>query len=135
MAYATLTYYKTTYVGEAASDADIEKYLDRASDDIDAITVQAIDTDTMSASQLDLLARATCAQAEGYIQGGDSSFSGSVGLGGFSMSGVVKKTGGLFDRAGRYAFRLGLLNRSIGCLPSRNLQELKTGGVIPEVNE
>jgi hypothetical protein len=132
MAYATLTYYKTTYVGETASDADITKWLNRASDDLDALSILPIDITTMSADQLDLLAKATCAQAEGYIQGGGEEFVGSVSLGGFSMNGGAKKSGGLFDRAARYAFRLGLLNRSVASMPGRNLQELSSGGVIPE---
>jgi len=135
MAYATLTYYKTTYVGESASDADITKWLDRASDDIDAMTVLPIDVDTLSATQLDLLSRAACAQAEGYIRNGGDEFSGSVSLGGFSMNGASKKSGGFFDRAARYLFRLGLLNRSVGAYPARNVQELSSGGVIPEENE
>lgn len=134
MAYATLTYYKTTYVGETASDADITKWLSRASDDLDALSILPIDITAMSADQLDLLAKATCAQAEGYIQGGGD-FEGSVSLGSFSINGSAKKAGGLYDRASKYAFRLGLLNRSVASLPGRNLHELSSGGVIPEERE
>lgn len=133
MAYATLEYYKNTYGGASASDAIITSKLARASDDLDMMAVVAIDTDAMGADQLDLLAKATCAQAEGYVQNGDADIAGNVSLGAFSMSGgSAKKTSGIFARAYRFARLAGIGNRSVGALPHRNLQELNSGGVFPE---
>lgn len=132
MAYATLTYYKDTYKGATASDATITAYLDRASDDLDLMATIAIDTSAMGADQLALLAKATCAQAEGYIQNGDADLpSGSVSLGAFSISGGGTKRGGVFVRAYKYALMAGLCNRSVATSPARNLDELSTGNVIP----
>ena len=136
MAYATLDYYRNTYGGASASDAIITARLNRASDDLDMLAVVAIDIDVMGADQLDVLAKACCAQAEGYIQNGDSDVAGSVSLGAFSMSGggAVKKSGGLFARAYRFAVLAGIANRSVGAVPHRNLQDLASGGVFPEEN-
>ncbi len=120
MAYATLTYYKTTYAGASASDALITSYLTRASDDIDMMAIIPIDTSGMGADQLDLLAKATCAQAEGYIQNGDAEVAGSISLGSFSISGGgVVKRGAMFARAYRYATMAGIMNRAIATVPSR----------------
>lgn len=123
MAYATLTYYKTTYAGASASDALITSYLARASDDIDMMAIVPIDTSSMGEEQLDLLAKAACAQAEGYIQNGEAEVAGSISLGSFSISGGgVVKRGAMFARAYRYATMAGLLNRSIGSIPSRHAE-------------
>lgn len=136
MAYATLEYYKTTYGGASAADATITAYLNRASDDMDMMSMVAIDTASMGVEQLDLLAKATCAQAEGYINNGDAELSsGSVSLGAFSMSGASgSKKSGLFTRAYRFAVMAGLANRSVASLPGRNLHQLNSGGYIPEEN-
>lgn len=123
MAYATLTYYKTTYAGASASDALITSYLARASDDIDMMAIIPIDTSSMGEEQLDLLAKATCAQAEGYIQYGESDgVAGSISLGSFSLGAGTQKRGSIFQRAYRYATMAGLLNRSIGSIPSRHAE-------------
>ena len=133
MAYATLDYYKSTYGGASASDAIITARLNRASDDLDMLAVVAIDTDAMGSDQLDMLAKACCSQAEGYIQNGDADIAGNVSLGAFSMSGgSAKKISGIFARAYRFAILAGIGNRSVGALPHRNLQELNSGGVFPE---
>lgn len=125
MAYATLTYYKDTYKGATAADATLTAYLDRASDDLDAIAMPAIDTSTMGADQIVLLQKATCAQAEGYVNTGTAeSVAGSVSLGSFSISGgATVKQGGLFARAARFAMMAGIGNRSVGAYPCRNVQE------------
>ena len=67
--YADLAYYKTSYIGETATDAEITKWLSRAGDDIDA-TTGGIDTDTLNSFQLELVKTANCAQAEFYIMNG-----------------------------------------------------------------
>ena len=106
--YADLTYYKTDYIGETATDAEITKWLSRASDDIDAMT-GGIDTDTLNAFQLELVKKASCAQAEFYIMNGDvlGGSASSISLGSFSMSGA-SETGSFSSRARNYLYQAGL---------------------------
>ena len=106
--YADLTYYKTTYIGETATDAEITKWLSRASDDIDAMT-GGIDTDDLNSFQLELVKKANCAQAEFYIMNGDvmGGSASSISLGSFSMSGA-SETGSFSSRAKNYLILAGL---------------------------
>lgn len=134
--YATLSYYRTTYLGQAvADDPTLTRLLTRASDDMDISCMGRIDTTEMNSVALDWLMKATCAQAESYAQEGTADATGSVSLGSFSMSGKDKAApGGLCNRSSRYLAFTGLMNRSIASMPVRNLQELTSGGVIPETN-
>lgn len=137
MSYATLSYYKTTYVGKTAEDATITALLNRASIDIDVATLNRIDITVMEAGELEYLYQANCAQAEYYIQNGTTEASGSASLGSFSYSGETGQSapGGLCNRAARLLSMLGLMNRAVGVLPIRNMQELSDGSVIPETRE
>lgn len=132
--YATLSYYRTTYLGQAvADDPTLTRLLTRASDDMDLACMGRIDTSEMNSVALDYLMKATCAQAESYAQEGTADATGSVSLGSFSMSGKEGAVpGGVCKRASRYLMYTGLLNRAVASMPERNLQELKSGGVIPE---
>ena len=132
--YTTITYYRSTYLGQAVpDDTKLTQYLTRASDDMDLASLGRIDTSIMSVTELAWLQKAVCAQAEGYAQEGLSDASGSVSLGSFSMSGKENSVpGGLNKRASRYLMMTGLLNRSVYSAPSRNLYQLDSGGVIPE---
>lgn len=115
MAYATTTYYRSTYIGATCSDDTVlGKWLSRASDDIDALVVSEIDTTTLSASELTALQKACCAQAEYYVRNGDSggSFS-SVSLGSFSISGAENNGGVVCERAARYLYLANLLYRGV----------------------
>ena len=105
--YADLAYYKSTYIGETATDAEITKWLSRASDDIDAMT-GGIDTDTLNSFQLELVKKANCAQAEFYIMNGDvmGGSASSISLGSFSMSGA-SETGSFSSRARNYLNQAG----------------------------
>jgi len=134
--YTTITYYRSTYLGQpVADDTKLTQLLTRASDDMDIASLGRIDITEMSAKQLDWLYKATCAQAEGYAQEGLSDASGSVSLGSFSMSGKEASVpGGLNKRAARYLVMAGLSSRAVYCSPSRNLYQLDSGGVIPEQN-
>jgi hypothetical protein len=134
--YATLAYYRTTYLGQAvADDPTLTRLLTRASDDMDIACMGRIDTDDMNSVALDWLMKATCAQAESYAQEGTADTSGSVSLGSFSQSGKDSAApGGLCKRSSRYLMFTGLMNRSVASMPVRNLQELASGGVIPETN-
>jgi hypothetical protein len=132
--YATLAYYRTTYLGQAvADDPTLTRLLTRASDDMDIACMGRIDTDDMNSVALDYLSKATCAQAESYAQEGTADLSGSVSLGSFSISGKDGAApGGLCKRSSRYLMFTGLMNRAVASMPVRNLQELESGGVIPE---
>ena len=112
MAYATEDFYKDVYRGADGG----EEFLARASDDIDMQVVRAIDVSALCSEQIELLAKATCAQAEGYVLSGDpdNTVEGSVSLGSFSISqGGAKKVGKLYKRAGDYLFLAGLANRTL----------------------
>jgi hypothetical protein len=134
--YATIVYYRTTYLGQAvADDTKLTQLLTRASDDMDIACMGRIDTTEMNTVALDYLMKATCAQAESYAQEGTADSSGSVSLGSFSMSGKEGVApGGVCKRSARYLVFTGLLNRAVASMPVRNLQELASGGVIPETN-
>ena len=135
MMYATIAYYRSTYLGQAvADDTKLTQLLTRASDDMDLAALGRIDISELNSVALDWLMKATCAQAESYAQEGLSDPSGSVSLGSFSLSGKAS-AGGLSSRAARFLAFTGLLNRAVAPYPIRNLQELDSGGVIPEVNE
>ena len=134
--YATLTYYRNTYLGQAvADDTKLTQLLTRASDDMDIACMGRIDTAEMNTVALDYLMKATCAQSESYAQEGTADASGSVSLGSFSMSGKESAApGGVCKRSARYLVFTGLMNRAVATYPVRNLQELESGGVIPETN-
>lgn len=134
--YTTLDYYKTTYGGRTAADAVLTTMLNRAADDIDIATLNRVDTSTMSDADLLLLSKANCAQAEFYIMNGTTETGGgSASLGSFSYSGSAESPanpGGLCGRASRFLVFTGLLSRSVASIPARRMQELSSGGVIPE---
>lgn len=112
MAYATDDFYRNVYRGP---DGGVE-FLSRASDDIDMQVVRAINVSALCPEQRELLAKATCAQAEGYVLNGDPDniAEGSVSLGSFSISsGGAKKVGKLYRRASDYLFLAGLANRTL----------------------
>lgn len=134
--YATLTYYRNTYLGQpVADDTALTRLLTRASDDMDIACMGRIDTTEMNSIALDYLMKATCAQAESYAQEGTADISGSVSLGSFSQSGKDGAfPGGVSKRASRYLMYTGLLNRSIASMPVRNIYQLGSGGVIPQPN-
>ena len=134
--YTTLNFYRNVYIGQAvADDTKLTQLLTRASDDMDIACLGRIDTTVMNTVAIDYLMKATCAQAESYAQEGTADASGSVSLGSFSMSGKESAApGGVCKRSARYLVFTGLMNRAVATYPVRNLQELESGGVIPETN-
>ena len=134
--YTTLNFYGNVYIGQAvADDTKLTQLLTRASDDMDIACLGRIDTTVMNTIALDYLMKATCAQAESYAQEGTADASGSVSLGSFSQSGKDGAApGGVCKRAARYLVFTGLMNRAVALMPVRNLQDLASGGVIPETN-
>ncbi|KIN42421.1 head-tail connector protein [Bacillus subtilis] len=97
MPYITPEYYNDVYIGAAAPDsADLERYIERASDIIDQVTnFQLYGKDINSLPPLfrDLIMKAAAAQVEFYVmKGGDAAVNAgtddmnSVSVGSFSYS-------------------------------------------------
>ena len=117
MSYATLDYYKNTYLGAADTDANITKWLARASDDIDITCLYNVPA-TLTAEQSTLLQKACCAQAENYVINGDGPGDGaSLSIGSFSISNNREGSAEnpvLCGKAMRFLAFTGFQNRSIG---------------------
>jgi hypothetical protein len=114
MAYADLTYYKTTYGGRSIVDAETTVFLERASDDIDMKTHGNIVLADLTTEQLTWLKKANCAQAEYYVTNGaeynNSTQVQSAGIGKFSYSGKSSSGGqSVCSRAYGYLAQTGLL--------------------------
>lgn len=109
MSYADLTFYKNTWKGTLSTDAEITKYLDRATDDINIMTNYSIDVSTLNTLQLELLKKSNCAQAENYIVNGESETMGdNIRIGSFSMSGGKQINANVSDKAFKYLDAAGL---------------------------
>lgn len=136
MAYATYAQYIALGYASAAQ-ATIEAYLNRASDDMDIVSLGKLDASTLEPEEVAILVKATCAQAEHYVLNGTGGFEGSVSLGTFSMSGNSSSSPSkiLCQRSMRFLAMIGMTNRSVAASPSRQLYELESGGVIPETND
>ena len=119
MIYADKTFYRNTYIGRpCATDTTLEKWLARASDDIDIYTFNGVIVDDLTATDLTWLKKATCAQAEDYVINGEGSESfASVSIGSFSMAKgdaeSSKAAGGLCENALRYLSLTGLAYRGV----------------------
>lgn len=119
MSYADKTYYRNTYIGRPCTvDATLDKWLSRASDDLDIYTYGGIDTTELSDTQLTALKKACCAQAEKYVIDGDEiDDTESFSLGAFSIKsssgGSGAGAGVLCERAERYLSLSGLLFRGV----------------------
>ena len=119
MAHADATFYRETYKGRACDDDSIlNRWLSRASDDIDAACGEALTLADLDTAAQAHVKRATCAQAETYIANGDGlddDFE-SASIGSFSVS---KKTvrpgdGFLSARAQRFLDLAGLTFAGVG---------------------
>lgn len=116
--YADTDYYNDTYIGRTCTDDDIlEKWLSRASDDIDVVTLGTVDITELSTGALEYLKKATCAQTEYYVINGDEEDSAeSFSLGAFSIKESTDKGsegGVLCNRALRYLVLAGLGHRRV----------------------
>lgn len=121
MAYADATFYTGTYLGHPCADSDaLDRFLQRASDDIEAVCINGVDISTMEADALVWLKKAVCARTEQYVISGSDTPSGdaSGSLGAFSISdsGSDGKAGGLplDSRTKIYLVHSGLMSRCIG---------------------
>jgi hypothetical protein len=115
--YATLEYYKTTYLGAIDTDSNITKWLSRASDDIDITCLYKI-PDTLTEQETIFLQKACCSQAENYVINGDGlADSASLSLGSFSISNSTRSAERLpvvCAGAMKFLAFTGFANRAIG---------------------
>jgi hypothetical protein len=119
MSYADLTYYKDTYLGnDPGTDAVITKYLQRATEDIDMYCNGPFTESNYPAAEWTILKNANCAQAEWYIQNGETyntPLGGSESIGDYSYSASSNSPSGSV-MASRALWFLGtsvFLNRNI----------------------
>jgi hypothetical protein len=118
MAYADLTYYRSTFYGRPCpDDAELTRLLSKASDDIDLYTNFAFTFSELSLSMQEFIKKSTCAQAENYVINGDGLDScNSLSLGSFSISGgTTSQIGSLCDNALKYLSHTGLTYRGLKC--------------------
>lgn len=120
MSYADLNYYRNTYKGRAcASDSILQGWLDRATDDINILNNYNININDLSITNLDLLKKSNCAQAEHYVINGDGydDFNNFT-IGKFSVSNKEyssRQTTGLCERAEQFLTAANLNFRGIQC--------------------
>lgn len=119
MAYATTDFYRDTYIGRTCTDDDtLEKWLSRASDDLDIYCINGFDVSALSANALDKLQKACCAQAESYvIYGDDDDEPESFSIGSYSEKRAPgegsDRSGVLCLKAQKYLFGAGLSFRGV----------------------
>ena len=125
MAYITESYYSSTYYG-ASAGSDFNRLAARASDDITLACPMAkkvdgaIDLSALSADQVSLLMRATCAQIEWYVNNGDD-YNESQEVGGEAIGNWSRQTNltqrrnpmSLAPRAKAYLEQSGLTFRGV----------------------
>ncbi len=124
MAYITLDYYKTDYLGvDPGDDTELSRAIARASDDVDMQTMHSIVLADLTAEQLAMVQKATAAQAEFYVQNGDTynegASAGSERIGSYSRGGAASSSGSapvFAPRARGYLEQSGLMSRSIRIL-------------------
>jgi hypothetical protein len=121
MPYADVEFYQDVYLGSPApSDAVLSRYLQRASDDIEAVCMDGIDTSELNDTALLWLKKATCARTEQYIFAGtdDPNDARDGSLGSFSVSGndMSESAGGLplNTRCKMFLVHTGLMSRCVG---------------------
>lgn len=120
MAYITLDYYKTDYLGiDPADDTELLRYIARATDYIDLLTDQNIVVEDLTEAELNAVKKATAGIVEYYVENGDvlnNSGAGSESIGAWSSSVGWKtiskialqwlKTAGLIDRSCKVSGRI-----------------------------
>ena len=115
MAYADSEFYKTTFAGDIIPDAQLSKYLQRASDDIDTMTYNRIvwsGYDNLTPLQQAQVKKAVCYQADHLFQYGDMAL---LGVNGYHVGDVNVQMNGRnirFSQQAREALMpTGLLHR------------------------
>jgi len=118
--FIDLDYYRDIYHGIDDTDDNLTRAIIRATDDINAKTMWAIDDiSTYSVFIRNLLYKATAAQTEWYINNGDAYNFGEmedVTVGKFSYTGKIKGSSRnvLCQRAQMYLSQTGLVFRGVG---------------------
>ena len=118
--FIDLDYYRDIYHGIDDTDDNLTRAIIRATDDINAKTMWAIDDiSTYSVFIRNLIYKATAAQTEWYINNGDAynySEMEDVSIGKFSYTGKIKGSSKntLCSRADMYLAQTGLMFRGVG---------------------
>lgn len=122
MAYADAAYYTNTWHGTYAG-SDLAVLLDRAADVLDATCLNSIDITVLTPTQLNLLKKANCAQADYIVNtlGGTDGMSGSTGgsfhIGSYSETNSdgagASSACAVSAQAGMYLFGAGLGYRGL----------------------
>jgi hypothetical protein len=122
MPYVDAAYYLKSYLGTDPGQG-LERFLARASDDVELACPAGIVLADLDAAQLALVKKATCAQVEFYVSNGDtfneSERAGSVSIGSFqhTVSNQQRKSpAALCPRAMAYLEQSGLTSRAVGLL-------------------
>jgi hypothetical protein len=117
--YVDETYYTDTYLGQDVG-ADFNRLASRASEDVDRAAGDSIDLDELTAFQVELVKKATCAQIEYYFLNGEAynvdQSAGSEKIGGYERSVLVTQRRSPTDIAPRaldYLTRAGLTFRGV----------------------
>lgn len=125
MAYIDEAFYEDEYFGVDAG-AEFNRFAKRASDDIDANTMNSIALADLDAAQLAGVKNATAAQVEFYVQNGDtyneSETAGSEQIGSYSRNTGYqqrKSSVALCPRARSYLEQTGLMSRAVAMIGPR----------------
>jgi len=126
MGYITADYYTNTYLGiPASSSAELLKYIERASDDVNRSCQWGIVIADLDAVELELVQKATAAQVEYYVKNGDVyNQTGSTSETIMSYSRTKKdsesKNQSLSGRATGYLEQTGLMSRRVYIIDQNN---------------
>lgn len=120
MSYITQSYYDSTYFGVSAG-TDFARLAARASDDIDIATMYGIVLADLTAAELAMVQKATCAQVEHYVQNGDTyneaeSAGEQIGSYKAPAQATRKNPMALCPRAVAYLEQSGLMGRAVSNL-------------------
>lgn len=116
MAYADSTYYKTVFYGELIPDERLERLLARASEKIDEATFNLPRFLKLSDYEVEMLKKATCAEAEALEEYGEDDApinSYSVGDISVSVDSFASRGGLISSKAFKYLSNTRLMTRII----------------------
>jgi hypothetical protein len=106
VSYADSDYYENTYKGNKIPEADLDSYLQKASDDIDILTYNRIESyyggfTGLSVFQQNVVKKATCYQADYLYEAGDAIELNSVGS--FSILDISVNRGGKDNKVSKFS--------------------------------
>ena len=116
MSYVDATYYADEYLGAAAPADELERLLNRASDDVDAAAGHSFIFADLIAQRQQLVKKAVCAQAEYYVMNGETFNTGGVqseGIGKYQYNKGDSNAGAFAPRMLQYIEAAGLAFRGV----------------------